>query len=299
MAETYLTPTFQNAVKPQAPPTPGAPASAPAPAKTGGEQYQTPTFQNAVKPPAPTTGGGQQAPPPPGGQPSQSWGIDWSNPWSKGGPALTMPQSAQDWSTIAAQNSLMGLYPGLTAQAEAARKRLDPVTAASADVAGNIASPTTLLNAVPYVGPELAGAAHEGIKSAVENWKPSESLGEYATNVAEDAAGGAAAGLVGQGVSALSPGALSKLTRGGVVGGGTYLAHKMLGGLAGGDVYKEGAGLLGLAGGLDEMGKRIGEKVGSLAGTPAARQAIQNLILSGGSALRQGAGPWDQWVPGQ
>src|ERR1700757_5104079 len=51
--------------------------------------------------------------PPPAGQPSQGWGIDWS----KGG-EVTMPQSVQDWGTVAGLEAGMGL-PGLRAPAAA------------------------------------------------------------------------------------------------------------------------------------------------------------------------------------
>ena len=155
MAETYETSIYKT--QPAAPvPQTQTQTAAPVPQTqtTGNEQYQTPIYKTP-----------QTAPPPP----AATGGAAQPSGW--------MPQSARDWIALAAQNSLMGLYPGLTAQADAARKRLDPVTAASADVAGNILSPTTALNAVPFVGPELAGGVHEGIKSAVENWKPDESWG--------------------------------------------------------------------------------------------------------------------------
>jgi hypothetical protein len=332
MAETYLTPTFQNATKPPAAPAPAAAAPAAAapapdqtPAQTGGEQYQTDTFKKAVgggqtqqqaapviapspaappaaapdlpgsprnpRAPMPAPSAPRQTPPP--APPPADWSIDWS----KGG-EVKLPQSVQDWSTVAAQNSLMGLYPGLTAQADAARKRLDPVTAGSADVAGGAISPTTLLNAVPG-GPILAGAAHEGIKSAVTNWTPDESWTDYLKRVGEDTAGGAAAGLAGQGAGWAAAKALPEVIKGGVTGGAAYLGHKMLGGWAGGDLLKEAPGLLGLYKGMDSVANWAGEKGKDLISSPAAQQAIKNLILGGGSAARQYAGPYDQWIPGQ
>ena len=202
-----------------------------------------------------------------------------------------MPQSVQDWSTIAAQNSLMGLYPGLTAQADAARKRLDPMTAASADVAGGAISPTTLLNLVPGVGPELAGGLHEGIKSYAQgnDWK----------TIGEDTLAGGVTGAAGQGVAKAAPYVVPKLAEEGLKGALTYGAHKVFGGLAGGDLYKEGAGLLGVYAGLNKAGEWAGEQAKNFASSPATRQAIQNLILGGGSAARTAAGPWDQWIPGQ
>jgi hypothetical protein len=93
---------------------------------------------------------------------------------------------------------------GLRQQAEAARQRLGPAAAGSADVVGSILSPTTLLNAVPGVGPELAGAAHEGIKSAA-TMNPNESWMDYAKRVSEDTAGGAAWGGAGHIAAAAAP----------------------------------------------------------------------------------------------
>jgi hypothetical protein len=229
-----------------------------------------------------TTGGGNGA-----AQPS-GFGVDWSD-WRHGWP-ITMPQPVEDFANIASNEASMSTLPGLKAQAEAARKRLSPETAASADVAGNILSPTTLLNAVPFVGPELAGATHQGIKSYAQgnDWK----------TIGEDTAGGGIAGLFGQGVAKAAPAILPKLTDEGLKAGLTYGAHKLFGGWAGGDVFKEGAGLLGLYAGLDKVGEKAGELVKNIASASPTRQAIQNLILGGASATRQAAGPWDQWMPG-
>jgi hypothetical protein len=181
---------------------------------------------------------------------------------------------------------MMGTIPGLRAQADAARKRLDPVTAASADVAGNFASPTTALNFVPYVGPELAGGLHEGIKSAVTNWTPNESWTDYGKNVAKDTAGGVAGGLVGHGAgAALTNPELLKLGGGGLTG---ILLHPHFSG-----DYREVLGALGVYKGLDKVADWTSEKLA----TPAAQAAIRSLVQGGTAALRNsGPGPlWDQW----
>lgn len=285
MAETYLTPAFQNATRPQDQSAPGGSPEA----QTGGEQYQTDTFKKAVQ-----GGGGQQTGDQGGAQtqPSQGWGVNWRTG------DVTMPQSAQDWGTVAGNEAAVGLPAllGQKAQIDAARQRLGPAAAASADVAGNILSPTTLLNAVG--GPELAGALHEGIKSAATNWNTDESWGDYLKRVGEDTGGGAALGGLGHGAAALAPKVLPQLTKEGVKAALTYGVHKVAGGLAGGDIIKEAIPLLGVYQGLDKVGEKAGEWAGSFAGSPATRQAIQNFILGGGSAARTAAGPYDQWMPG-
>jgi len=265
--------------KPLQPQTSGAP-------QTGGTGGYVPFNPNpaAPSPVDQTKTAGPPSPSTPGGQDQRP---DWSVDWRTGD--VKLPQSAQDWGSVAAEQSSMGLL-GLKAQADAARKRLGGPAAASADIAGNIASPTTLLNLVPYVGPELAGAVHEGIKSAAEgnDWK----------TVGEDTAAGGLSGLLGHGIAAGAPYVVPRVVSEGTKGGLTYLAHKLAGGLAGGDVMKEGLGLLGIYSGLTKAGEWAGEQAKDFASSPATRQAIQNLILSGGSAARQQAGPWDQFMPG-
>ena len=260
--------------------TPAAPA---APVRDPNDQGYVPLVGAPKAPPPVVTS-------PPSGSGASQQPADWSIDWSKGG-EVKLPQSVQDWSTLAAQNSLMGLYPGLNAQADAARKRLDPVTAASADVAGGAISPSTLLNAVPVVGPELAGGVHEGLKSyaAGNDWK----------TIGEDTAGGAAAGLAGQGAALAAAKALPTVIAGGVTGGAGYLGHKLLGGFAAGDLMKEAPGLMGLYKMVDKTADWAGEKGKDLISSPAAQQAIKNLVLGAGSAFRQGTGSYDQWIPGQ
>ena len=57
-----------------------------------------------------------------------------------GDSGAAQPSQPGDWSTVAWNEAMMGGSPGLRAQAEAARKRLDPLTAASADAAGGFAA---------------------------------------------------------------------------------------------------------------------------------------------------------------
>ena len=169
---------------------------------------------------SPADGGGYVPFNPNGGQQTDSAaaGPGWSIDWSKPGGQVTMPQSVQDFGDIAGNEAGMGL-PGLRVQTDAARQRLGPAASAVADVAGNILSPTTLLNAVPYVGPELAGGAHEGIKSyaAGNDWK----------TIGEDALGGVAFGALGQGAARIAPEVLPQLTKQGVQLGLAHAANKL------------------------------------------------------------------------
>ena len=156
-----------------------------------------------------TTAGGQQTPP---AQPSQPWTLN-PQTWN-----VPLPQSVQDWGNVAGNEADMGL-PGLKAQADAAaaRQRIGPLAAMSADVAGNVMSPTSLLNALPG-GPVLAGGAHEGIKSYMSqpNWIPDQ---QGWKRIGEDTAGGMAAGALGMGAAKAAPVVAPVLSRVAVQGG--------------------------------------------------------------------------------
>ena len=287
MAETYLTPTFQSAATPSTDAAPAATGGTPA--QTGGEQYQTPTFKKAVAPPdssgASTTGGDSQP---------SGWGVNWRTG------DVTMPQSVTDFGNVAGNEAMTGTLPGLRAQAEAARKRLPDAAAAGADFAGNVLSPTQLLT--PLAGPEASGAVHEGIKSAVANWKPDESWATYLKNVGEDTGLGAAFGVGGRVVAGQAPKYLGDATRELVKGTpaallglhavqmGQDMAHNMA-------TAAEGFGLYG---GLSRLGGWAGRQVEGLGSSPAVQQAIKSVILGGGSAARQQIpGPLDQlFMPG-
>jgi hypothetical protein len=277
-------------------PPPKAAVAAPKPVDPNDQGYvplHQPPAQTGDAPAATT---GNDAP-----QPDSGWGIDWNNPWSKGGPALKAPQSVQDFSDVAGNEAGMGV-PGIAlqkAQLDAARQRLGPIASAGADMAGSIASPTTLLNAVPGVGPELAGAAHEGIKSAVANWTPDQSWPTYLKNVGEDTAAGAAAGLGGRVAGLAAQHALPELIKGGLMTGTGLAAHKYLGGSILPDAAKELPGLMGLYKATDKAVDWVGDRSKDLVSSPAAQQAIRSLILGGTSAARNYAGPYDQWIPGQ
>ena len=275
--------------------------NAPSPPQTTGGGGQTGSAYKPFDPNAQTGGAPDATTGNGAAQPDSGWGIDWNNPWSKGGPALKVPQSVTDLGNVAGNEAMMGTLPGLKAQADAARQRLGPAASAGADLVGNVASPTTMLNFVG--GPELAGAAHEGIKSAVANWKPDQSWPTYLKNVGEDTAGGAALGGIGRGVAAAAPAVGQFAARVGVQGGiptaAGVLGHTMFGH---GDVYKEIAHMapeFASMFALDEGAKKAGEAAKTALATPGAQQAIRSLVLGGGSAARNYAGPYDQWITGQ
>ena len=247
------------------------------------ETYLTPTFQNAVKPPPPP-------PPPPPPSAAQNQSSAWTlNPqtWN-----MPLPQSVQDWGTVAGQEAGMGLpllSPG-KAQADAAKARLGPLAAGSADVVGSVLSPSSLLYALPG-GSVASGVLHEGMKSAMAGNDP--------TTIAEDTAAGGLAGLLGLGAGKGLAYGLPEAIKGGVTGGAAYLGHKALGGWAGGDLLKEAPALFGVYKGVDKLADWAGEQGKGLISSPAAQQAVKSLILGGASATRNAGGPWDQWAPGQ
>jgi hypothetical protein len=291
MAETYLTPTFQSAAKPPADaPASAAPdATAPAPAQTGGEQYQTPTFKKAVAPQE-TTGGGQA---------TTSGTQNQSNAWTLNPQTwnVPLPQSVQDWGTVAGNEAMMGTIPSLRMQAEAARKHLPDAVAGSADFAGNILSPTQFLT--PLAGPEAAGAAHEGIKSAVTNWKPDEDWPTYLKNVGEDTGLGAAFGYGGRALASQAPKYLGDATREMVKGlpAGILGLHAVQMGQDMAHNIATAAQTFGLYGLMSRGGAWAGKQVEDLGSSPYVQQAIKSLILGGGSAARQQVpGPLDQLI---
>ena len=266
-----------------------APDAAPV-AKPGGYVPFDPNAAKTGEAPAQTTGGGQSQRTTGGGQQAggasqpSGWGVNWRTG------DVTMPQPVQDFGNVAGNEATMGTLPGLRTEAEAARKRLGPAASSGADVAGNVLSPTTLISAVPYVGPELAGALHEGIKSYA--------AGNPWTTIADDAAMGSISGFGGQLAAKAAPVVLPQLTKAAVDLGPaaamTAAAHKVFG-----DPSKDILGALGGYALMRNLSEGAAEGAKKLAGSPVTQQAIKSLILGGSSAFRQGAGPWDQWIPGQ
>jgi hypothetical protein len=276
---------------------PPAPTPAPKTPDTfpGESGFRTQASPPAAKEATPQqTGGGQQQPAGPG------WGIDWNNPWSKGGPALTAPQSVTDWNNIAGNEAFAGTIPGLRAAAEEARKRAGPLASGSADFVGGALSPTNALYAVPYAGPGLAGGLHAALKSynSQPNWVPDQA---GAKKIAEDTAVGTAAGYGGTILGKAAPVVAPWLARGGVTLGGPlaggWLGHTFVGG---GDLYRELANatveMAGLPG-YNEAGKWAQEATKNVINSPVAQQAIRNLTLGGTAALRAASAgpPPDQW----
>jgi hypothetical protein len=274
-----LAPPSQRKATPSAPLT-TTPNSAP----TGNDQGYTPLASQPAQ-----TGQQQTAPP---AQPSQGWGVQW--PSGK----VTMPQSTQDWGTVAANENLMGTIPGLRMQAEEARKRLDPAVAATADLAGSATSPSQLLNF--FGGPEVAGAVHEGLKSYNNqpNWIPTAPAAE---KIGADTALGAATGGFGRAGAAAAPALTRVGVSAGIPMGAGALGHVLFGHW---DPYREaaqlGSDVLGTLGAHEAINE-AGKWAGNLVNNPAARQAVKSLIFGAGSAARNAGGPtmYDQWIPGQ
>jgi len=262
------------------------PAVAPAPAAPAGAP-------SGYRPPPPLAAAPAQGPPgylgstgATGGVPAPTPQADWSIDWSKGG-EVKLPQSVQDWGNIAGNEATMGTIMSLRAQADAARQRLGPVTAASADVAGNVVSPTTLLNALPGGAP-IAGAVHEGIKSYA--------AGNPWTTIADDTATGAISGFGGQLAAKAAPAVLPQLTKAGIELGPaaamTAVAHKLFG-----EPYKDILTALGGYALTRNMSEGAAEYAKNIAASPLTQQAIKSLILGGSSAARTGLGPLDQLTP--
>jgi hypothetical protein len=239
----------------------------------------------AAPTPAPATPNAAAASP-------SGWGVKGWGPGLLPQPGfgdVIMPQSVQDFGNVAGNEASMYLLPGLRTEAQKARERLGPVAAAGADMAGNVLSPTTLLNALPG-GSILAGSAHEGIKSKAQ--------GNDWTTAADDAAMGSIAGGVGGVAAKAAPAVLPQLTRG-VMDLGPAAAVTMAARKAFGEGYHEILTALGGYTLMHNLTEGSGEVVKKLAENPATQQAIKSGILGGSSAFRQGAGPWDQWIPGQ
>jgi len=260
---------------------PPAPAPAPVTGTTGGATKIDPT-QPA---PAPSVTGGQ------GG------GASVIDP-NKGSVAGT--GSWGDFGTVAGNESLMNSLPGLRAQVEAARQRLGPNWSAAADATGSIASPSSLLNLVPGVGPELAGGVHEGVRSYMSqpDWWPTPAA---RTQIAKDTAFGVATAGLGHGTAELAPKLLPEAAKWGAAQAGpaALAAHYLDN--AFGNIGVDTAGALGLFGLLNRPGDWAKAATEKIADQPATQNAIKLASQGAGAALRASSprSQWDQWVPWQ
>ena len=253
--------------------------------------------------PAPTTGGATKidpnapAPAPVATAPTVSGGASVIDP-NKGSVAGT--GSWSDFGTVAGNESMMNSLPGLRAQVEAARQRLGPNWSAAADAAGSIASPSTLLNMVPGVGPELAGGVHEGVRSYMSqpDWWPSPAA---RTQIAKDTAFGVAtAGLGHLGATQLAPRYLPEavkfVTQSAPAGFLAKQIHEAFG-----NVGYDTASALGAFKLLDKTGAWFGSQAEKIADQPVTQNAIKLGSQGAASALRASSpsSQWDQWVPWQ
>ena len=244
--------------------------------------------------------------------------IDPSNPAPSSTPSVTSGQpggatvidpnkgsvagtgSWSDFGSVASNESMMYSLPGLRAQAESARQRLGPNWAAVADLTGSVASPTSLLNLVPGVGPELAGGTHEAIRSYMSqpNWWPDV---QGRTQIAKDTAFGVATGGLGHGAAELAPKLLPEVAKWGVAQAAPAAAAAHYLDNAFGNVGVDTAGALGLFGLLNYPGNLMKSGVEKIADQPATKNAIK-LLSQGGTAALRAASPgdlYDQWIPGQ
>jgi hypothetical protein len=196
--------------------------------------------------------------------------------------------------------SMMNSLPALRMQAEAARKRLGPNWSSAADAAGSIASPSTLLNLVPGVGPELSGGVHEGVKSYMSqpDWWPTP---EARTQIEKDTAGGVATAGLGHGAAELAPKLLPEAVKwvaaqGLPAGAAAHYIQQYTG-----EIGSAIAGASGVAAALEYPARLARAATEKISDQPATQNMIKLLSQGAGSALRNSSpGPlWDQWVPWQ
>ena len=213
--------------------------------------------------------------------------------WSVTGPGWSpSSQQVSDFATVAGSNQPYGaVYNRATGQqtpvdlakmradVDAARKRLGPIGAGSADFVGATANPTNLLTAVPYVGPGLAGAAQSAFTDygAGKDWP----------TIGKDAAIGFG---VGEGTLALvqpkvAGQVVSRLTDIGGGGGlGALLGHNW------GSEYTV-PGMIGAGAALHKGAERVGEWTESALDNPTVKRAVQQLLYGGAMSARPGSMP--------
>ena len=88
----------------------------------------------------------------------EGWGIKgWQGD-------ITMPQSVRDWGNRAANEALAYSIPSLRAEAEAAKKRMDPASAASADLTGSVLSQRIYSMRFPMLVLALLAGVTKGLR---------------------------------------------------------------------------------------------------------------------------------------
>jgi hypothetical protein len=166
------------------------------------------------------------------------------------------------------------------ADTAAARERIGPVGQAATDVASQFMPAQRLLGSVPYAGQILQG----GVQGATNAYGEGKSWSDIKNDALTGGASGAASML-------LDPAVVRSLVKYGppaaVVGSaGHAFLPEFHGGWA-------GAALSPFVGNerLDKVTDWAADKAASLVSNPAARQALQNLIIGGASSARDtGAG---------
>jgi hypothetical protein len=275
--------------QPDAPSNAAAPVTAPAPAAPPAAAADLPgSPRNPSAPmlapsaPQQTPANGATAPAAPG---------DF---WSLTGPGWGGPSSQQvsDWVTVAGSNQpYAAAYKRATGQqtpadlvklqadVEAARQRLGPWGAGSADFVGSTANPTNLLTRIPVVGPGFAGATQSAFKDygAGKDW----------STIGKDAAVGFGIGEGSLGLvqPAVAKNILARLTD---VGGST-LAGSLLGHSWGGEFSVPG--MIGAKDFLKSTAERVGGFAESALDNPTTRQALQQLLYGGALTAKPDAMP--------
>ena len=215
------------------------------------------------------------------------------------GPGWSGPSGQQisDWATVAGSNQpYAAAYKRATGQqtpadlvkmradVEAARQRLGPIGATSADFAGTELNPTNLLTAVPYVGPGLAGGAQSAFVDYGE--------GKDWPTIGKDTLTGAAIGEASMGM-AHPRFAGNTIARGIDVGGGMGIGE-----LFGREGEMSIPGMIGAKDILRGLADKVGEGAQNALNNPTARRAVQQLLYGAGMTANQGRS-FNNWIPGQ
>jgi hypothetical protein len=264
------------------------PATAPVTPPTA--PVTTTTSTSAAPPPAPTATDGVTIPTTFGDMSPGHWGVNLRT----GDVNFPGSQQVADWQTVAnsnipigpaaqrASSDLFGTQPPdfvkLRADADAARRRLGPAASATADLAGNLLSPTNLATAIPVVGPGIAG----GSQAALQSYGAGDPYSTVGSNMLKG-------GVMGETTLGLSKLANPKV----LAEAGASLVDKVAPAAAGyltGGSHAALAALAGLGAG-PQLLQKPANWIRSLAPEgvewPRFQAGLQQLLYGGGSLARQ------------